>query len=133
MIYGKGIKYIEMDYALDAIYSTTSGPSRLAFQIISPKLDNYAYSQLEVCLVVDYFTEGSVTGQVDLFDYTTFEAITGTQYALPNVTVWTTEQSPFYDITDRQGKSLSMRFERLTGQGNNKVSVEGAKLIFKLS
>jgi len=129
-----GAIIIDKDLNINSIHSTSSGTyARLAFQTLCLNPTDYGKTKVEMQINVDYLTDSSVTGRVEIFDYTDFISIANTEYDLPDVSVWSYEESLYYDLTSYANKSLSLRFKRLTGTGNNKVYVEAVNFRFRLT
>jgi len=119
-----------LDWTLNAVYSTKSDSyARLARQVMCPSLDALKWAKVSAQFVISYDTDLLVTGEVELFDFTDFAPVSGSQESLPTVLDWTPFTSKVYDLTP--GHAYSLRMKRTLGAGNNFVYLESASLIIK--
>jgi len=129
---GSSEKIISLAWGFDGVYGH-SGNSYVAFifNVIIPKLaDVGTFTKVEAKFVIDYETEGSAQMKAELFDYTNFVAIAGTEVTFPNQT-WGHGASGWIDLTSNEGHSIRLRNKRFGGGGTNNVKVEGATLLLK--
>lgn len=126
-------KIIPLEFSLDGIYSTNSTSyQQIARQIILPNLDSIDnYNSLEARLIISYQTEGAATMDVDIFNYTDFVAIAGTEENYPNQS-WGFQQGSWFDLSAVAGKALRIRRKRNGGSGLNDVQIEGLSLLVRL-
>jgi len=117
------------DFASGAIYTTTSsGFASLPIQIMVPKsIDVHPGKVAKGKIVVDYYLDNGVTGEVELQNYTDLVSMAGTTFTLSTNGAWSYAVSNKFTLTER--KSYRIRSRRVTGNGNNKVYIEAATLI----
>lgn len=125
---------VPLSFALDGIYGTSSTSyQQIPIQALLPELasiDNY--SKIEGKLLLSYETEGASTMDVDLFNYTDFVAIGGTEENYPNQS-WGYGEGSWFDLTGVEGKAIRLRQKRNGGSALNDVKIEGAILLIRIT
>jgi len=118
-----------LDFSYPQIYSTKSAVfSRIPRQVFAPHVDDLNWSKMTCKFSISYLTDLLVTGEIELFNYTDYLPVIGSNETLNDTTLlWQRFTSKEYEI--ESGKAYSLRIRITSGTGNSFVYVEAASII----
>jgi len=122
-----------INLSIDSVYGNTDTTySYIPIQIMLPTRVsiNEGATKLEAKIMVSYETDGASTGELQLYNYTDTTEITTTQTALENST-WTFKETPYFDLTEYEGKAIRIGCKRIGGTASDAVKIESVSFFIK--